>query len=690
MKCIPRRDLVGEAPGARPKVVQMDDVGRASSDLVGGKASMLMQLSASGYAVPRFFVVSTAAFAEKMAPFVERHRLLPAGGERDGEVYRAACEHVDGVRHPDGFLREFRTQIAGIGDSQCSLFAVRSSSTLESSSWHSFSGMFATHLRCRGWRQALDGLRQVWCSCFDVAVLRMMRQFDLELPDCSMATIVQEFVDPAFSGIMTNEDPVTGERGDFIIEFCSDAAFSEVTGIERAQLFRVDGRTGRVLAQNSLPPRDGPVMVSNRTYAPKRVVGRTDLDGLTVRALPSLIDLASRLEGDYGFGWVAEWVWSSNEELFLLQLRSLPKSHTSNMISEDSRSKKGRICGTMATLGFSVCGLWRVDLEEGGLEDQSGRLGAAARNAIESKHVFVGFRDYTTYAILQTDVLAGSLASVLEILGVAGSRTGWLIVEEVIEPEFGGVSSLTREGGVRLEVVGGHIHGLTKGFLEPSVYIVDSHGTIVSREVHTQDEEFRLVGLPDGQRLGFRPKSVPERRVILDANLVGRIAELTVLANRRFPMSQVCWGILGTSVYFFDLLNDSSCSIEWSSDAVVSPGTARGTAFLIDCGRLEAVALDKRRYADSGLGCPPMSVIVAERPLLPLATLLHECVAFVFRKAPLFCHLVTLLRESGIPAVVCRDGFDRIGNGDLVEIRGDGSLDVSPRQQSRDTPGMAT
>ena len=95
---------------------------------------------------------------------------------------------------------------------------------------------------------------------------------------------------------------------------------------------------------------------------------------------------------------------------------------------------------------------------------------------------------------------------------------------------------------------------------------------------------------------------------------------------------------------------------------------------------LSDLSADKLRFAEWNRQYPEDAIFLVERPYLPLASLLPKAKGFIFREASLLCHLAVLLREMGIPGVSSSELFQRIKDGDLVEILEDGTVKILQQQ----------
>lgn len=96
-------------------------------------------------------------------------------------------------------------------------YAVRSSSNVEDESFHSFAGLFQTFLSVQGYSNLKDRIIDVWTTTESETVRSYLDKFSLPPEEVKMAVIIQEMVEPIFSGVCFSCNPMTGSS-EIIIE----------------------------------------------------------------------------------------------------------------------------------------------------------------------------------------------------------------------------------------------------------------------------------------------------------------------------------------------------------------------------------------------------------------------------------------------------------------------------------------
>ncbi len=88
-------------------------------------------------------------------------------------------------------------------------YAIRSSANIEDSRDHSFAGQFDTVLNVQGVPAALEAIQTIWESAYTPDVDTYKEQQAITI-DIKMAVLIQEMVEPQYSGVALSKNPVNG------------------------------------------------------------------------------------------------------------------------------------------------------------------------------------------------------------------------------------------------------------------------------------------------------------------------------------------------------------------------------------------------------------------------------------------------------------------------------------------------
>ena len=240
------------------EVVGLDEVDRTWTDLVGGKAANLGELShVEGTVVPVGFCVTTEAFdrvvasAASVEALVER---LVGVGADDREQLAALSAEVRGAVEalsvPADLTESIDAAVTRLGGR--GTFAVRSSATVEDQPGASFAGQADSFLQVPG-TGVVDHVRRCWASLFTERAVVYRAQKGIDHRSARMAVVVQRMVDARVSGVLFTADPVTSNRrvaqveataglGDALVSGRVDA---EAVQVRDDEIFPTDPTSGR-------------------------------------------------------------------------------------------------------------------------------------------------------------------------------------------------------------------------------------------------------------------------------------------------------------------------------------------------------------------------------------------------------------------------------------------------------------
>ncbi|GAA1485063.1 PEP/pyruvate-binding domain-containing protein [Brachybacterium fresconis] len=177
--------------GNAATVIPLGRIDAQMLDLVGGKALGLARMMAAGERVPPGFCVTT--------------RAPRTGGVPREEVLAAYRELGEGP------------------------VAVRSSATAEDLPEASFAGLQDTFLDVEGEEALLEAIERCWASLHSDRATAYRDDLEWE-GEAQMAVVVQRMIAPRAAGVMFTANPITGTRGEFVIDATSGLGDGIVDG----------------------------------------------------------------------------------------------------------------------------------------------------------------------------------------------------------------------------------------------------------------------------------------------------------------------------------------------------------------------------------------------------------------------------------------------------------------------------
>jgi pyruvate,water dikinase len=235
-----------------PLTLPFEAISAEDLSRVGGKGANLGVLTRASIPVPPGFCVTTAAFEQFIAglqnpaPLFARLEALDGNDVAEARLVAESMRSaLEALPLPEKVANAIVAAWKTLGVEHP--LAVRSSATAEDLPGASFAGQQDTYLNVLGEQALLDSVRRCFVSLFtDRAVLyRARNRFDHRA--VKLAVVVQRLVDPQVAGILFTADPVSGHRGIVSIDAGFGLGEALVSGLIRADLYRVDRKQRAIL-----------------------------------------------------------------------------------------------------------------------------------------------------------------------------------------------------------------------------------------------------------------------------------------------------------------------------------------------------------------------------------------------------------------------------------------------------------
>jgi rifampicin phosphotransferase len=268
-------------------IIKPENIITTSSDNIGGKAANLIWLKQRGYNVPYFVVIPFSVFAE--------NKIVALSVD---DIVKCFPEHT--------------------------AFAVRSSADIEDGEKYSFAGQFSTRLNVSS-TDLNEAIADVASSINNDSLKTYLQQAGLSSPKLSV--IVQQMIQSDFAGVAFGINPVTGEKGEYVINIVSGLGEGLVDGSKTGDAY----------------------VVKNGHIVQKACRGNeiaTDTEILKVAEVVGQLNVVSELPQDVEFAF-------SNGELFVLQTRPVTTVSVAQKIVYDNSNIIESYPGLTLPLTFS-------------------------------------------------------------------------------------------------------------------------------------------------------------------------------------------------------------------------------------------------------------------------------------------------------------------------------------------------
>ncbi|SHL28598.1 pyruvate, water dikinase [Pseudonocardia thermophila] len=298
-------------------VIGLDSPDARRLELVGGKGANLAELIAAGFAVPRGFCVSTAAYhaAAEAARIAE---LLAAGGP---DLPARAREALRTTPSAPETTAAITAAYAALGDDVP--VAVRSSATAEDLPGASFAGQQDTYLNVVGAEAVLDAVRRCWASLWTDRAYAYRETTGIDQHTVALAVVVQEMVDAQVAGVLFTADPVSGRRTRTVIDAAPGLGEAVVSGaVNPDHIVVEDGRIDYTPGEQAVAVRALPGGGTEHEELPADTT-----HALTDDQVRALAELGRAVERHCGSPQDVEWAIDIRGALLLTQARPITTLH---------------------------------------------------------------------------------------------------------------------------------------------------------------------------------------------------------------------------------------------------------------------------------------------------------------------------------------------------------------------------
>jgi phosphohistidine swiveling domain-containing protein len=291
------------------------DFGAGDLASAGGKGANLGELVRHGFPVPSGFVVSTGAYAALLAETTlgaELARLL----ESEAPGARIRTLFVEAAM-PGRVSADIAAAYASLGSGPV---AVRSSATAEDLPGAAFAGQQDTYLNVVGEQSVLRAVVDCWASLWTDRAIAYRQRQGIDPREVGIAVVVQDMVPADTAGVMFSANPVTGERGEIVVDASPGLGEAVVSGRVTPEHYVLDD-SGRTRAFT--PGSHEVVIRAAAGGGTEESAGtRNTRPALNMEQLAELARLARRVQDHFGRPQDMEWAIAGGQ-LYLLQARPM-------------------------------------------------------------------------------------------------------------------------------------------------------------------------------------------------------------------------------------------------------------------------------------------------------------------------------------------------------------------------------
>src|SRR5829696_2768620 len=305
---------------------RLDEIGKDDIALAGGKGANLGELSRAELPVPPGFCVTTAAYRRTVAgpdlpeAIDDALQNLRVEDPASAEVASARIAALfEDLPLPEDLTGAIVDAYRVLGEPSV---AVRSSATTEDLPGASFAGQQATSLNVRGEEELLEAVRRCWASLWSARAIAYRQRQGFRHDRAAVAVVVQRLVPAEVSGILFTANPVSGARGEIVINAALGLGEAVVGGLTTPDAFTLD-RTTLEVRERQIGRQEVETVLTERGTTERSLdPGRAAQPTLDDAQLTRLGEVGLRIERHFGGPQDIEWAYAEGH-FWVLQARPI-------------------------------------------------------------------------------------------------------------------------------------------------------------------------------------------------------------------------------------------------------------------------------------------------------------------------------------------------------------------------------
>lgn len=308
------------------------DAPDAAERRTGGKGASLIELQRGGFPVPPGFVITAEGYerfaaANGIGPLI--NTLLATPDLRLPKVAREASgplnERLSEATMPPGLCGEIIAAHDLLRRRGADVVAARSSALSEDGNAASSAGLYETFLNLRGGEAVLDAVRRCYVSLWTQRAVQYRAFKGIESRGEAMAVVVMALVPADVAGVAFTANPVSGDRGEIVINASWGLGEAVVSGRVTPDSFALDKATlavtRREIFDKAIEIVPDPTGDSGTIERPVSG-GREAAPALSDADLHALGELCRSIEARYGRHVDVEFALAKGQ-LYVLQARPI-------------------------------------------------------------------------------------------------------------------------------------------------------------------------------------------------------------------------------------------------------------------------------------------------------------------------------------------------------------------------------
>ncbi len=290
----------------------------------GGKGANLAELARGRFPVPAGFIVTTAAYRAFLRANSLEEAIADLARQASGADLAALERLSQRIRQlfeagevPDDLAAAVGRACAALGDVP---LVVRSSATSEDLPEASSAGQQESYLNVKGHLPVLAAVKRCWSSLWTARAMAYRQRQAINPLDASLAVVVQQMVPAEVAGVSFTINPVTGNKGELLINATWGLGEALVAGQVNPDTVRIDKNSGDIKQIEVADKTIMSVATADGTAEAAVPPERRRQPSLTQTEIAEVALMSLAVEQHFGRPQDIEWAMAGGQ-VFVLQSR---------------------------------------------------------------------------------------------------------------------------------------------------------------------------------------------------------------------------------------------------------------------------------------------------------------------------------------------------------------------------------
>lgn len=308
-------------------ILWFDQISAQDIERVGGKGANLGEMTRAGLPVPPGFCITSDVYRRiigEAGVWPQIDGLLTAVANNDAAKSAHRIQRLVANAPMPADVAGAITSAYHQLDGGWAAVAVRSSATAEDLPEASFAGQQETFLGVRGQDALLNYVQQCWASLWTERAIVYRQRNGFPHEQVSLSVVVQQMVRPESAGVLFTVNPLTGKRGEMLVNAAYGLGETVVSGQVTPDSYLLTPQAKSLIVDQTVGTKEVRIDALPDGGVRKQTVAPADRQRLclTPSQLEKLAELGEKIERHYQSPQDIEWAFT-DDELYLLQTRPI-------------------------------------------------------------------------------------------------------------------------------------------------------------------------------------------------------------------------------------------------------------------------------------------------------------------------------------------------------------------------------